>query len=282
MRTWLHLLRSAPSEGLPTAMLPSRFFRWVECPHPARSRTLAPDPSPADALAAAISDADRRSAETTASAVRAMGSASGAESARLAASLDSATASLRDALTLLSLTGGLPLHEPAARHGLQSTGRALDAAALVLEDTAARARHDARLRTADADLEIARRRLLHTLEQQEADITARLRDIERFSLVVRRARLEVASLPPTSDLPTEPRVLITGLDVPGRVTSLRSAIASSHRTVPNLRTLHRDDALPMSLDVHARAIAATAETARVIDALLDLRSAVAARWPELL
>lgn len=240
---------------------------------------MTPDHASADALAAAIAEADRRTAATTADALRARPSA---EPDRLASSLQDAVAAVRDALVLLELVGHVPLDGPTARHALQSTGRALDAASLVLGDSAVRARRAERDAADGEDLELARTRLLHVLEQQEADITHRLRDIESYALAVRKARLEVTALPPTSDLTPEPRALVSGLDVPGRVASLRTAVASSHRTVPNLVTLQRDNALPMSLDVHARALEATAETARVIDALLELRGAVAERWPDAL
>ena len=239
---------------------------------------MAIPPSPADALAAAIADADARSSDATAAALLATVPGTAPE---LRAALGYVRASLRDALQLLALVPDVLETAPVVRLGVQSTARALDAAVLVLEGAATHARGSGRGDAGDDELEMARRRLLHTLAQQEADLTARLRDIERFTLLVRRSRLEVASLPPTADLPSEPRDLVVRLDIAGRVTALRTAVASSHRTVPNLLTLHLDDALPRSLDVHARAIAATAETARVIDALLDLQSVVLERWPDL-
>ncbi len=238
---------------------------------------MPPDHASADALASAIAEVDRRTAATTAGALRARPSA---EPDRLPASLRDVGASTRDALVLLELIGHGPLGGPAVRVALESTARALDVASLILGDSAVRARGAARDASGDADVVLARTRLLHVLEQQEADITHQLREIERFALTVRRMRLEVDALAPTRELPEEPRAIVTGLDVAGRVASLRTAVASSHRTVPNLTTLQRDDALPMSLDVHARAIEATAETARLIDALVELRDAVAARWPD--
>lgn len=235
-------------------------------------------PSPADALAAAIAAADARSSDANAAALLATVPGTAPE---LPVALRYVRASLLDALQLLALIPDVPPGAPGVRLGVQATGRALDAAVLLLESAATHARGLGRRDAGDDDLELARRRLLHTLEQQEADLTVRLRDIERFTLVVRRARLEVTALPLTAELPPEPRDLVLRLDVAGRIAALRTAVASSHRTVPNLLTLHLDDALPSSLDVHARAIAATAETTRVIDALLDLRDAVLARWPDL-
>ncbi|UUY03329.1 hypothetical protein LRS13_22085 [Svornostia abyssi] len=238
---------------------------------------MTPDHASADALVAAIAEADRRTAATTADALRARPAA---EPDRLPSSLRDVGAATRDALVLLELVGKDPLGGPAARMALQSTARALDVASLILGDSAVRARGAGRDTAGDGDIALARHRLVHVLEQQEADITHQLRDIEGFALTIRRLRLNVDALPPTRGLPEETRAIVTGLDVNGRVASLRTAVASSHRTVPNLVTLRRDGALPMSLDVHARAIEASAETARLIDGLLDLRGAVAARWPD--
>lgn len=239
---------------------------------------VAIPPSPADALAAAIADADARSSDASAAAL--LATVPGTAPA-LHVALRYVRASLRDALQLLALIPEVPAGVPVVRHGIQATGRALDAAVLVLEGAATDARSAGRGPADNDELEMARRRLLHTLEQQEADLTVRLRDIERFTLLVRRSRLEVASLAPDAPLPPDPRDLVLRLDVAGRIAALRTAVASSHRTVPNLLTLHLDDALPRSLDVHARAIAATAETTRVIDALLDLQAVVLERWPDL-
>lgn len=234
---------------------------------------MAHDPDSADALAAAITGADRRAAETTAAAVSATG-----PSDALATALGDAGALLHDALQLLGLTADLALGDPALRHALESTARVLDAVALTLEGAAERARADT---SGGGDgLEGARQQLVHTLEQREADIALRRFQIDDLALRVRRARLEVSALAPTSALPAEPQMLVAGLDLPGWLTSLRSAVASSRRTVPNLITLERDDALPLSLDVHAHAIAASAETARVIEAVLSLRGVVAGRWPD--
>lgn len=235
---------------------------------PPRPDAVAHDPDPADALAAAITDAERRAAGT------------GGPADTLPGALADAGRLLDDALHVLGLTAGVALGDPALRDALESTARALDGAAGALEGAAERARERAGHDGTMGELEVARRQLLHTLDQRDADIALRRFQIEELALRVRRARLEVSALPPTSALPREPRMLVAGLDLPGWLTSLRTAVASSRRTVPNLITLQRDDALPLSLDVHAHAIAAGAETARTIEAVLSLRSVVAGRWPD--
>lgn len=245
--------------------------------HPRGLPPLPPDHAPATALAAAITEAELRCTATTADALLARPSA---EPDRLGASLRTATASLHDALVLLGLLADARLEGPAPAHALQTTGRTLDTASLVLGDSAVRARGGRRTGAPGTELGLARSRLVHVLEQQEADIAARLREIQAFTLTVRQAHLEVLALAPMSDLPRQAQTLLTGLDLHRRIATLRTAVASSRRTVPNLATLALDETLPLSLDVHASAIAASAETARALDALLELRGAVAARWPE--
>lgn len=245
--------------------------------HPIGLHPLPPDHASAAALAAAISDAERRCTATTTDALLARPSA---EPDRLAASLRTAGASLQDALVLLGLLAEAPLEGPAPAHALQATGRTLDAASLVLGDGAVRARGVPHSDAPGGALALSRGRLVHVLEQQEADIATRLREIQAFALTVRQSHLEVLALPPTGDLPGQAQTLLTGLDLHRRIAALRTAVASSRRTVPNLATLARDETLPLSLDVHASAIAASAETARAIVGLLELRGAVAGRWPE--